>query len=134
LPIFHKYVCTSSYIPVCWVWITCSASLQLLHVNNEMLTIQPLTRVKTNGTVIIYYKYNLKNILFFSRLWIYPDLKKSIIVCNIVLYMCHRIIQSCIQSNLISFTIYYFELFLRNIDEQQMDVVITKFKTSVMYN
>lgn len=47
--------------------------------------------------------------------------------------MCRRIIQSCIQSNLISFTIYYFELFLRNIDEQAGGIVITRSNTSVMY-
>lgn len=60
------------------------ASLQLLHVNKpRLLTVQPLARVKTNGTVIIYYKYNLNNILFFICLSIYPDLKrKRIIVYN----------------------------------------------------
>lgn len=49
------------------------------------VTIRPLTRVKTNGTVIIYYKYNLKNILFFSRLSVYPGKEKDIIICNIAI-------------------------------------------------
>lgn len=88
LPMCHEYVCTPSHVPVCWfraAWFRGVCNYRALKQRD--VTIRPLTRVKTNGTVIIYYKYNLKNILFFSRLSVYPGnkKKKGIIICNIAI-------------------------------------------------